>query len=323
MRPVISSLLLLLSVACAPPAGADDTTATTTATTGATDAPGTTDEPTTAQAQCEPFEPLELDVQAEPNGLYWRGDLSTLFIADDDNNRILTRTEDGQGGVFAEIPSPSNDPGSDGLGQLAAAADGTLFVPRFGFDDPTLGGVFRVAPDGTPMQIPGLAADVRRVGLDYDDDTGVLYVATYNKDSEGVFVGWIAAVDPVNGGETTIVGGLEKPVGILKLGDKLYVGDQPTRKIYSVDLADPALVLLTDEVGALDQFAASGQADNFFALGYDETLMTGYVYRVNVSGTFTVAAQGSWEPRGIAFDGVSRIFVSERDVQRIAVVPAC
>jgi hypothetical protein len=115
----------------------------------------------------------------------------------------------------------------------------------------------------------------------------VLYVATYNKDSEGVFVGWISAVDPVNGGETTIVGGLEKPVGILALGGKLYVGDQPTRKIYSVDLADPALVLLTDEVVALDQFAASGDDDNFFALAYDETLMTGYVYRVNINGTFT------------------------------------
>jgi S-adenosylmethionine:diacylglycerol 3-amino-3-carboxypropyl transferase len=127
----------------------------------------------------------------------------------------------------------------------------------------------------------------------------------------------------VNGGETTIVGGLEKPVGILALGGKLYVGDQPTRKIYSVDLADPALVLLTDEVVALDQFAASDQPDSFFALAYDETLMTGYVYRVNIHGSFTVAAQGAWEPRGIAFDGVSRIFVSERDVQRIAVVPAC
>lgn len=186
----------------------------------------------------------------------------------------------------------SNDPGSDGLGQLAAAADGTLFVPRFGFDDPTLGGVFRLAPDGTPTQISGLAANVRRVGLAYDDDSGVLYVATYNKDSEGVFVGWIAAVDPVNGGETTIVSGLEKPVGILSLGGKLYVGDQPTRKIYSVDLADPALVLLTDEVVALDQFTASGDDDNFFALAYDETLMTGYVYRVNVNGTFSIAAQG-------------------------------
>jgi sugar lactone lactonase YvrE len=115
----------------------------------------TTERPLAPPAACEPFEPYEIDVQAEPNGLYWRGDLATLFIADDDNNRILTRAADGAGGVFAEIPSPSNDPGSDGLGQLAAAADGALFVPRFGFDDPTLGGVFRVAPDGRRRRSPG------------------------------------------------------------------------------------------------------------------------------------------------------------------------
>lgn len=339
-RPIGPALLLLLSAACAPPSGISDDTGTTTDTgtpsptgtgtpdpaeTGTTDAEtdATTDATTGEPAKCEPFEPYEIDVQAEPNGLSWRGDLSTLFIADDDNNRILTRDAAGKGGVFAKIPSPSNDPGSDGLGQIDFDPAGNLYVPRFGFDDPTLGGVFRVAPDGTPTQLPGLAADLRRVGLDHDDATGVLYVATYNKDSEGVFVGWIAAVDPETGGEKNIVGGLEKPVGVLALGGKLYVGDQPTRKIYSVDLDAPALVLLTDEVAALDQFAASNSDDSFFALGYDKQLTTGYVYRVNVGGSFTIAAQGAWEPRGIAFDGVSRIFVSERDVQRIVVVPAC
>ena len=325
------SALLLLLARCAPPSGpADDTTATTGTgtpepTTGATDEAATTGEPGTTgvPAACVPFEPYELDVLAEPNGLYWRGDLSLLFIADDDNNRILTRDESGHGGVFAEIPNPSMDPGSDGLGQIDFDPAGNPYVPSFAFDDPTLGGVFRVAPDGTSTQLPGLAADLRRVGLDYDDDSGVLYVATYNKDAEGVFVGWISAVDPESGGETMLVGGLEKPVGILALGGKLYVGDQPTRKIYSVDPADPALVLLTDEVVALDQFEPSGDDDNFFSLAYDEQLMTGYVYRVNINGSFTIAAQGAWEPRGIAFDGVSRIFVSERDVQRIVVVPAC
>jgi len=316
--PRHAPMFLIMLAACAPPSGpADGASTTGDSETTAPTTGGTTDAPPT----CEPFEPYELDVQAEPNGLHWRGDLGQLFIADDDNNRILTRSESGQAGVFAEIPSPSMDPGSDGLGQIDFDPQGNLYVPRFGFDDPTLGGVFRVAPDGTPTQLPGLAADLRRVGLDHD--SGVLYVATYNKDSEGVFVGWISAVDPESGGETMIVGGLEKPVGILALGGKLYVGDQPTRKIYSVDLDDPALVLLTDEVVALDQFEPSGADDNFFALAYDEQLMTGYVYRVNVNGTFTIAAQGAWEPRGIAFDGVSRIFVSERDVQRIVVVPAC
>lgn len=308
--------VLLLATACAPPSG---TTDSDDSGTGEPTGGSTGGEP----ANCEPFTPFEIDVMAQPNGLYWRGDLNTLFIADDDENRILTRADDGAGAVFAEIPSAADGPGSDGLGQIDFAADGNLFVPRFGFDDPDLGAVFHIAPDGAAAPVPGLATDVRRVGLDYDDTSGTLYVGTFTKDSEGVFHGWIAAVDPAEGTETTLVEGFVKPVGVLALGGKLYVGDQPTRKIYSVDLAEPELVLLTDELVSLDQFIHTGDADSFYSIAYDESITTGYVYRVKTDGTYTTVAQGKWEPRGIAFDGVSRIFVAEHDVQKIAVVPAC
>ncbi len=321
LRRTIPCSLILLAVACAPPSATDDTGGSTAASqTGET---GATSEPTGEPAACEPFTPFEIDVQAEPNGLYWRGDLSQLFIADDDENRILTRTDDGKSSVFAEIPNPSGDPGTDGLGQIDFASDGSLYVPRFGFDDPSLGAVFRVSPAGEPIAIAGLKTDVRRVGLDFDDASGVLYVGTFTKDSGGMFTGWVAAVDPETGTEKTIIDGLVKPVGVIALGGKLYVGDQPTRKIYSVDLADPTLVLLTDELVSLDQFIHTNDDNSFFSIAYDEGISTGYVYRVNTDGTYTTVAQGAWEPRGIAFDGASRIFVSERDVQRIAVVPAC
>ena len=128
LRRTIPCALSLLAVACAPPSGADDTGGSTAAsptgeTGGATGEP--TGEPSTgAPAACEPFAPFEIDVQAQPNGLYWRGDLSQLFIADDDENRILTRSDDGKSAVFAEIPNPSGDPGTDGLGQIDFAADG-------------------------------------------------------------------------------------------------------------------------------------------------------------------------------------------------------
>ncbi len=323
----ISCSLLLVCAACTPPSGADDTgdtTAEETGATGATGEPTSGAEPSTGEpAKCEPFTPFEIDVQAQPNGLYWRGDLSQLFIADDDENRILTRDDDGKGAVFAEIPNPSGDPGTDGLGQIDFAADGSLYVPRFGFDDPSLGAVFRVDPNGTALPIPGLKTDVRRVGLDFDDTSGVLYVGTFTKDSGGVFSGWVAAVDPEKGTEKTVIEGFVKPVGIIALGGKLYVGDQPTRKIYSVDLADPKLVVLNDDLVSLDQFIHTGDEDSFFSIAYDEGLSTGYVYRVRTDGTYTTVAQGQWEPRGIAFDGASRIYVSEYDAQRIAVVPAC
>src|SRR5690606_23738351 len=115
---------------------------------------------------------------AEPNGLHYRADQATLYIADDDNNRVLTRADDGTFGVFVEIPNPSGDPGADGLGDLDFAADGALFVPRFGFGMPGLGAIFQVTPDGVATAIAGVNDAWRRVGLDYDDARGLLYVAT-------------------------------------------------------------------------------------------------------------------------------------------------
>lgn len=62
----------------------------------------------------------------EPNGQYWRVDLSTLSIADDDNNRIMTRAKDGKADLFAEIPSPSavearpGTPGGTSLGEVTS-----------------------------------------------------------------------------------------------------------------------------------------------------------------------------------------------------------
>lgn len=297
-------LLLCLSLACVPPVDGGESTG--------------------AAAQCEPFAPYVIDVQAEPNGLYYRADQGALYIADDDRNRVLVRADDGTISVFAEIPNPSGDPGADGLGDLDLAADGSLFVPRFGFGVPGLGAIFRVSPDGVPSQVAGVDAEWRRVGLDHDDARGLLYVATYSRDADDVYTGWIAAVDPVAGTETTIVEGLSKPVGIAVIGDALFVADQAQRKLFRVDLAatSPALALVTDELESLDLMEATPDGD-LLVLSYDSATSTGRVYRVAPEGTFSTVAEGAWEPRGIAFDGASRIFVSARDSQTIVVVPAC
>lgn len=295
------------------------------ATSGATaDAPTTTDGTTGAAAQCETFPTYRIDVQAEPNGLYYRVDEQKLYIADDDNNRVLVRDEDGATEVFAEIPNPSGDPGSDGLGDLDFAADGTLYLPRFGFGMPGLGAIFRVGPDGEAEALAGVNDEWRRVGLDYDDARGRLYVATYSRDADDVYTGWIASVDPVAGVETMIVGGLSKPVGIAVLGDTLFVGDQSQRQLFKLDLkaAAPALTLVSDEFESLDLMATTPDGA-LLVLSYDTANSTGRVYRVTGDGTISTVAEGDWEPRGIAFDGVSRIFVSARDTQQIVVMPAC
>lgn len=320
-----SSALLagvLLLPCCVPtPGDGDATTAasTDTASTGAV-TEGTTGEP----AQCVPFEPTVIDVQAEPNGLYYRADEAALYIADDDNNRVLRRADDGTLDVFAEIPNPSGDPGADGLGDLDFAADGALYVPRFGFGMEGLGAIFRVAADGTPTELAGVDSQWRRVGLDHDDARGLLYVATYSRDADDVYTGWLSTVDPVAGVETKLVEGLIKPVGIAVIGDSLFVGDQVQRQLFRVDLTapEPALALVSDEFESLDLFETTPTGE-LLVLSFDTANSTGYVYRVSQTGAISTVAKGDWEPRGIAFDGVSRIFVSARDSQTIVVVPAC
>lgn len=276
------------------------------------------------EQECAPFEPQVIDVQAEPNGLAYRADEGALYIADDDDNRILVRGDDGALRVFAEIENPSGDPGTDGLGDLDFAADGSLYVPRFGFGVPGLGAIFRVAPDGTPTQLAGVNAEWRRVGLDYDDARGLLYVATYSRDADDVYTGWVAVVDPVAGTESIVVEGLSKPVGIAVIGDSLFVADQVQRRLYRVDLAaeTPALALVSDEFESLDLIEATPDGQ-LLVLSHDTANSEGLVYRVTPEGAISTVARGDWEPRGIAFDGESRIFVSARDSQTIVIVPAC
>lgn len=316
---LLAAVLPALLPSCVP-SGADEPDTTSASDTGDPTDGASTGEP----ARCEPFEPLVIDVQAEPNGLFYRADQRALYIADDDNNRILVRSDDGELSVFAEIPNPSDDPGADGLGDLDFSAAGALYVPRFGFGMPGLGAIFEVAADGTATQLAGVDDEWRRVGLDYDDTRGLLYVATYSRDADDVYTGWISTVDPVAGVETKIIGGLSKPVGIAVLGDALFVGDQAQRRLFRVDLSAPApaLALVSDEFESLDLMEATPDGA-LLVLSYDTANSAGYVYRVTVDGTIATVATGAWEPRGIAFDGVSRIFVSARDSQTVVVVPAC
>ena len=320
----LSLLASALFIPACVPTGSDTDDDTSGSTGAATTSDPTEGATTGAPAQCESFEPQVIDVQAEPNGLFYRADEKSLYIADDDNNRILVRGDDGGIKVFAEIPNPSGDPGSDGLGDLDFAADGSLFVPRFGFGMQGLGAIFRVSADGTPTELPGVASEWRRVGLDYDDARGLLHVATYSRDADDVYTGWISTVDPVAGVETKILGGLSKPVGIAVIGDSLFVGDQVQRQLFRVDLtsSEPALALVSDEFESLDLMEATPDGE-LLVLSFDTANSTGYVYRVSQAGAITTVATGDWEPRGIAFDGVSRIFVSARDSQTIVVVPAC
>jgi len=274
--------------------------------------------------QCEHFEPYEIEITADPNGLYYHAGRETLYVVDDDNNRILSIGDDGSRGIFAEIPNPSGDPGNDGLGDIDCDDGDWFYVPRFGFGETGLGAVFKISPEGAEEAIEGVDTQWRRIGLDYDDGQDILYVATFNKDTTGIYAGWISVVDPGAGTEEQIITGFQKPVGVLKVGDVLLVTEQKEDAIYKVNLsADPPVrEMFIDDLLHPDIMEHAGE-DAVYVAAFDEGSGTGYVYRVTLDGSRELVGTGEWEPRGIAFDGLSRIFISSHGDYKIIVIPAC
>jgi hypothetical protein len=60
--------------------------------------------------------PAEIALDGYPNGVWWDDASSTLYIADDRNNRVLTWTDDAGIGVLGDLPEAAS--ASPGLGQL-------------------------------------------------------------------------------------------------------------------------------------------------------------------------------------------------------------
>jgi hypothetical protein len=99
--------------------------------------------------------------------------------------------------------------------------DGTLVVVRIGHGK--AGDVAFVRSDGTAGIVPGLKQDRRRIGLALAAD-GNLYVSYFVRVSNGT-VGSVAR-PTLDGTEREVIGALQKPVGVLAVGDALFVSDQ-------------------------------------------------------------------------------------------------
>ncbi|MET0414193.1 MAG: hypothetical protein ABW217_22980, partial [Polyangiaceae bacterium] len=105
--------------------------------------------------------------------------------------------------------------------------------------------------------------------------------------------------------------GLTKPVGILALGDTLFVADQEQGKILRAPLADPA---------ALTAFASVEQPD-LLAAGPDGAIFAGSrkggVQRIERSAAVSVALPSAQQIRGVAYDpDKRRLFASEHDASK-------
>ncbi|HEY1958276.1 MAG TPA: hypothetical protein VGH28_21815 [Polyangiaceae bacterium] len=235
-------------------------------------------------------------LDGDPNGLYWDG--STLFIADDGNNRILRYTDDGGVTKLADLPPASAS--GPGLGQLIPLPDGSLLVTRFGYG--TAGDVVQVMPDGTSSVIAGLDPTHRRIGLARADD-GTIF-ETYFVKNGASYVGSIATLT-LAGVETDVVTSLQKPVGVLVRSGTLLFDDQSTSTLYTAPAASPATFTQLAQLPDADLLCA-GPSGTIFSGGSD-----GNVRQIDSSGAVTVFATGFAGARGVAYDAANgRLFIA-------------
>ena len=64
-------------------------------------------------------------LDGDANGLYWNAQSSTLYIADDGNNRILHCSTDSWAGITTYANLPAASASGPGLGQLIPLRDGS------------------------------------------------------------------------------------------------------------------------------------------------------------------------------------------------------
>jgi hypothetical protein len=242
--------------------------------------------------------PTTLEIDGDPNGLWWDG---ALVIADDDNNRLL-RWSDADGlGLIGELGrAPAQ---GAGLGQPVRTADGAVVVPRFGFG--TAGEVATLSADGETGFVPGLDRERRRIGLGQGPD-GALYTSWYLSDA-GNRAGAVSLLD-LSGGEDTLVSGFVKPVGVIVLDGALIVSDQLDNLIVRCPLDDPEDKQIFVRVDGPDLLAA-GPDGGVFTGGPGGELRLAFP-----DDTFEVVQGGFQEVRGVAYDPDNRrVFVVDHD----------
>jgi sugar lactone lactonase YvrE len=237
---------------------------------------------------------------ADANGILWD---DTLYAADAWKGRLLRW--DGADGftVVAEMP-PAEEPA---LGQPARLPDGGFVVPRFGHG--RSGTVLLVPPGGAPGEVAGLDPKRKRIGATVAPD-GRILVAWFSRDEKGQDQGGIAQVS-AQGGETDLLTGLGKPIGVLARGDTLYFTDQSRNEVRRCPLASCAAPALVATVPAPDLLA--GGADGTLYV----TSKDGSVTRVAPDGATAKVATGLGRVRGVAVDDAGRrLFVAVRDGDR-------
>lgn len=317
LKRVCEEILVLVAVACAAcgsgtlPPGGSTTGAGGSATAGAGGGGGTGG--AGGHGSVVDRGPKTIAIDGDPNGLFWDATTSTLYVADDQNDRVLKYTDKDGLKLFGSLPkAPQNGPG---LGQLVETQDGTLFVVRFGFG--TAGDVVWLRQDGTSGVVPSLDPTRRRIGLTIAP-SGALFDTYFTKSASGK-VGAVAKLDP-KGGEQDVATSFQKPVGVLVVGDAMFTSDQDAGRIWRAPVASPATVAAFATLPTPD-LLCEGPSGSLFTGG-----LQGTVRKVGADGSVTAFATGFIEVRGVAYDAKNkRLFLSNHHpngkASSIALVP--
>ncbi|MBK8256180.1 MAG: hypothetical protein IPK82_26360 [Polyangiaceae bacterium] len=245
--------------------------------------------------------PTTIALDGDPNGLYWDDSQGVLYLADDNQNRILKWTD--AEGLSLAADLPAGPPDSPGLGQVVRTPDGTLVVPRFGGG--TAGDVVFVTADGQGGVVPNLDPVRRRIGLAVALD-GTLY-DSYFVSNNGTKFGAVAQLD-LTGAEVNVLEGLDKPVGVVVIGSDLYASEQVAGRIVKAPIAAPDQVAVLAQLDTPD-LLCQGPAGSLFTGG-----KAGDVRQIGADGKVNEFAGGFQEIRGVAYDPThKRLFLSDHD----------
>jgi len=182
------------------------------------------------------------------------------------------------------------------------------------------GAIFRIE-NGAVTQLANLEPRAWRLGVAYDAAEHALYATQFHKVVTGPCDGAIVRIDLTTGDVEPVIDGLQKPVGVAKLGSTLVVTDARQRAVYRVELVAGRAVVCSQLAADLDRpdsIAACG-LDSVVVTTYDPDTRVGSVRQIWLNGLIRTIARGDWEPRGIATDG-ERAFVSVRGRGRVLVI---
>jgi DNA-binding beta-propeller fold protein YncE len=266
----------------------------------------------------ETFDPQTIHVGTDPNGLAFDRNRGVLYVADARDGSIF-RIE----GILQQRIASIDSGGvvaATRLGGLVVAPDGTSYVTRLGHG--RAGGIFRIDPDGRVTALDGLSEQHSRLGLAYDPNEHLLYTTQYRKTIGGPVDGTIEEIDLSNGRVTTLVRGLDKPVGLARLGSTLVASDAKHRAVYRIELLRGNVFSRTTLASGIDRpdLLCACDPHSVLVACYDSAARRGALRRLWLDGRSSVITSGGWEPRGVATDG-ERAFVALRRSGRVLVCP--